>query len=104
MANRLNRRTFLTGTAAAGAGLYLGARPIRRANAAGKITVGVEAGSPYEKFWLLDVSNGFEDIREWRGDQVDDGDVGFGVSIAPGARAGGLEDAVQAFEACVGVG
>ena len=51
MANRLNRRTFLTGTAAAGAGLYLGARPIRRANAAGTITVGVEAGSPYEKFY-----------------------------------------------------
>ena len=38
------------------------------------------------KYGLLDVSNGFEDIREWRGDQVDDGDVGFGVSIAPGAR------------------
>jgi ABC-type glycerol-3-phosphate transport system substrate-binding protein len=51
MANRFNRRTFLTGTAAAGAGLYLGAGPIRRASAAGAITVGVEAGSPYEKFY-----------------------------------------------------
>jgi len=51
MTSKLTRRQFITTTAAAGAGLYLGARPIRRANAAGKITVGVEAGSPYEKFY-----------------------------------------------------
>lgn len=51
MAGKLNRRTFLTGTTAAGVGLYLGAGTIRRANAAGSITVGVEAGSPYEKFY-----------------------------------------------------
>ena len=51
MARKFNRRQLLKGTAAVGAGIALGARPIRRANAAGKITVGVEAGSPYEKFY-----------------------------------------------------
>jgi len=51
MARKLNRRQVLRGTAAVGVGIALGARPIRRANAAGKITVGVEAGSPYEKFY-----------------------------------------------------
>lgn len=46
------RRSFLTGTTAAGAGLFLGARPLRHARAAGgKITVGTEAGSPYDAFY-----------------------------------------------------
>ena len=46
MSLKLSRRKFLAGTGAAGVGLYLGADPLRRARAAGKITVGVEAGSP----------------------------------------------------------
>ena len=36
MERKLNRRQILTGTAAVGVGIALGARPIRRANAAGK--------------------------------------------------------------------
>lgn len=52
MKKRVSRRQFLTGTAAAGAGLYLGAPPLRYANAAsGKIVVGTEAGSPYDTFY-----------------------------------------------------
>jgi multiple sugar transport system substrate-binding protein len=52
MKKKVSRRQFLTGTAAAGAGLYLGARPLRHANAAsGKIVVGTEAGSPYDTFY-----------------------------------------------------
>jgi site-specific recombinase XerD len=53
---------------------------------------------------LLDVSSGFENIWERGSEQVDDGDVGSGVSVAAGTRPCGLEDAVQAFEAGVGVG
>ena len=53
---------------------------------------------------LLDVSSGFEDIREWRREQVDDGDVGRGVSVPAGTGSCGLEDAIQAFETGVGVG
>src|SRR5256885_4066272 len=37
-----------------------------------------------EKKWLLDVSNGFEEISEWGSEQVDDGDVGCGVSVSSG--------------------
>ncbi len=51
MARTLDRRQFLTTTAATGAGLYLGTRPIRRARAASKITIGTEAGSPYDAFY-----------------------------------------------------
>ncbi|HZP20742.1 MAG TPA: sugar ABC transporter substrate-binding protein [Bauldia sp.] len=52
MGTKLSRRRFLTTTAAAGAGLYLGARPLRYARAAGgKITIGTEAGSPYDTFY-----------------------------------------------------
>lgn len=51
MARKLSRRQVLTGTAAAGVGLYLGARPLRSARAAGKITVGLEGGSAYEKYY-----------------------------------------------------
>jgi multiple sugar transport system substrate-binding protein len=51
MARTLNRRHFLTTTAAAGAGLYLGTRPIHGARAATKITIGTEAGSPYDAFY-----------------------------------------------------
>lgn len=52
MKKRVSRRQFLTGTAAAATGLYLGARPLRHASAAsGKIVVGTEAGSPYDTFY-----------------------------------------------------
>src|SRR5260221_8076649 len=51
----------------------------------------------YFSIWLLDASNGFEDIREWRREQVDDGDIGGGVSVSSGARSCGPEDAVQTF-------
>jgi multiple sugar transport system substrate-binding protein len=47
----LSRRKFLTGTAAAGAGLYLGARPLRARAQSTKIVVGTEAGSPYDTFY-----------------------------------------------------
>jgi len=51
MSLKLSRRKFLAGTGAAGVGLAFGAVPLRHARAAGKITVGVEAGSPYETFY-----------------------------------------------------
>jgi ABC-type glycerol-3-phosphate transport system substrate-binding protein len=52
MKKTATRRQFMAGTAAAAAGLYLGARPLRHARAAGgKITVGTEAGSPYDAFY-----------------------------------------------------
>ena len=52
MKTRISRRKFLTAASAASAGLYLGARPLRFARAAGgKITVGTEAGSPYDTFY-----------------------------------------------------
>ena len=35
--------------------------------------------------WFLDVSSGFEDIRQRGGEQVDDGDEGSGISISAGA-------------------
>ena len=37
-----------------------------------------------DDFWLLDVSSGYEDIGEQGGEQVDDGDVGSGVSVSAG--------------------
>jgi ABC-type glycerol-3-phosphate transport system substrate-binding protein len=52
MRNKVSRRQFLGGTAAAGVGLYFGATPLRHAKAAsGKIVVGTEAGSPYDTFY-----------------------------------------------------
>ena len=53
---------------------------------------------------LLDVSNGFKEISEWGGEQIDDGNVGCSVSISSGTGPCGLEDAVQSFEAGIGVG
>ena len=58
MPNKLSRRRFLVTAGAAGPGLYFAALPIRRANAAGKITIGVEAGSPYEKFYSERAAHG----------------------------------------------
>ena len=51
MARKLSRRQLLRSTTAAGAGIFLGARPIRLAKAAAKITIGTEAGSPYDAFY-----------------------------------------------------
>jgi ABC-type glycerol-3-phosphate transport system substrate-binding protein len=52
MAKTINRRQFLGSTAAAGAGFYIGMGPLWSARAAGgKITVGTEAGSPYDTFY-----------------------------------------------------
>ncbi|MBM3600724.1 MAG: transporter substrate-binding domain-containing protein, partial [Alphaproteobacteria bacterium] len=42
-------------------------------------------------FGLLDVSDGIEEIGERCAEQVDDGDVGRGLSVAARPRAGGLE-------------
>jgi ABC-type glycerol-3-phosphate transport system substrate-binding protein len=51
MTGKSNRRQFLT-KALAGAGAYLAAPAVRRAYAAGgKITIGTEAGSPYDAFY-----------------------------------------------------
>ena len=52
MSMKVSRRQLLKGTAAAGAGLALGAYPLKYARAAGgKITIGMEAGSPYDTFY-----------------------------------------------------
>ena len=51
MSKTMNRRTFLAATGAAGAGVYFGALPLRYARGAGKITIGTEAGSPYDTFY-----------------------------------------------------
>ena len=52
MSMKVSRRQLLKGTAAAGAGLALGAYPLKYARAAGgKITIGTEAGSPYDTFY-----------------------------------------------------
>ena len=42
-------------------------------------------GTKVIDFWFLDVSSGFEDIRQRGGEQVDDGDEGSGISISAGA-------------------
>ncbi len=49
------------------------------------------------KFWLLDVSNGIEQVSEWSGDQVDDGYECGGVAVASGPCPGRFEDAVEAL-------
>ncbi len=52
MKRKSTRRAFLARTAAASAGLFFGAHPLRHARAAGgTITVGTEAGSPYDTFY-----------------------------------------------------
>ncbi len=45
--------------------------------------------------WFFDASNGFEEIPEWGGDQVDHGREGCGIAVAPGASACRLEEAVE---------
>ena len=52
MSLKVSRRQLLKGTAAVGAGLAFGATPLRYARAAGgKITIGTEAGSPFDTFY-----------------------------------------------------
>ena len=52
MPNKLTRRRLLQGTAAVGIGTALSAPYISRGHAAGgKITIGTEAGSPYDTFY-----------------------------------------------------
>ena len=55
-------------------------------------------------FRFFDVSSGNEEVGERGGDQVDHGRKGCGVAVAAGAGAGGLEEAVEAFEASIAVG
>lgn len=57
----------------------------------------------FSHFGLFDVSSGIADIAERCGDEVDHGDEGFRVSVAAGSCPGGLEKAVEAFQAGVGV-
>ena len=54
-------------------------------------------------FWFFDASNGFEEIPEWGGDQVDHGREGCGIAIAPGASASRLEETVEALQSGVAV-
>ncbi len=51
-----------------------------------------------------DASNGFRDVADRGGEQVDHGDEGGRVAVAAGAVPGGLEDRVQALQAGVGMG
>ena len=56
--------------------------------------------------WLFDVSSGMEDVEhgvDGRAEQVDDAREGSGVAIASGASAGCLEQAIERFEAGIGV-
>ena len=54
-------------------------------------------------FWFFDASNGFEEIPEWGGDQVDHGREGCGIAIAPGASSSRLEETVEALQSGVAV-
>ena len=56
-----------------------------------------------EKKGLFVVSSGFEELLDRRSQQVDDADEGVIVSVSPGPAFGGLEDAVERFEASVAV-
>ena len=57
-----------------------------------------------KKMRLLDVSNGIEQVSERGGNQVDHGDEGCGVAVAPGPRSSRLEQTVHRFDAGVAVG
>ena len=52
---------------------------------------------------LFVVSSGFEELLDRRSQQVDDADERVIVSVSPGPAFGGLEDAVERFEASVAV-
>ena len=54
-------------------------------------------------FGLFVVSSGFEELLDRRSQQVDDADERVIVSVSPGPAFGGLEDAVERFEASVAV-
>lgn len=49
------------------------------------------------------VLRGLEEVSEWGGDQVDHCREGCGVAVAAGSGAGGMKQAVEAFEAGVAV-
>src|SRR5512147_3285434 len=55
-------------------------------------------------FWFFDVSSGLEEVSQGGGDEVDHGREGCSVAVAASACSGGLEQAVEAFEAGVAVG
>ncbi len=63
-----------------------------------------DAEAAFDFFRLFDVSSGIEKISEGGGDQVDHGDEGGGVAVAPCPGAGSLEQAVHGLHAGVGVG
>ena len=52
---------------------------------------------------LFVVSSGFEELLDRRSQQVDDADERVIVAVSPGPAFGGLEDAVERFEASVAV-
>ncbi len=54
--------------------------------------------------WFFDVSCGFQNLPRRAGDQVDHGHEGLGIAVAPGSCARGLEQPIESFKACVGVG
>jgi hypothetical protein len=56
------------------------------------------------KKWFFDVSNGIEEVSEGGCDQIDHGDESGGISVSARPCPCGLEEAVQPFEAGVGVG
>ena len=53
---------------------------------------------------FFDVSCGFQNLPRRAGDQVDHGHEGLGIAVAPGSCARGLEQPIESFKACVGVG
>src|SRR5512132_4297469 len=56
------------------------------------------------KFGFFDVSSGLEEVSQGGGDEVDHGREGCSVAVAASACSGGLEQAVESFEAGVAVG
>jgi len=67
-------------------------------------TVLLDHSQHTEQFRLLDVSSGFEKKFDGRGDEVDHGDEGLGVTVASCPCSGGFEDAVEALKSGVAVG
>ena len=46
----------------------------------------------------------FDQFFQWCGDEIDHGDEGKGVAVAMRSCPGGLEDAIEAFQPCIGIG
>ena len=65
---------------------------------------GIKDGFTNYDLRFFDVSCGFQNLPRRAGDQVDHGHEGLGIAVAPGSCARGLEQPIESFKACVGVG